>query len=333
MKKERILITGGAGFIGTHLVNKLVEKPEIELEIIDDLSSSSMTLERLNFFREKGILFRCQTVEDFVPEDVRYREIYHLACRVGPAHVTKYTGRMGSEIVSDAMKMAELAIRDQAPLISVSTSEVYGKDPGGKPQAEDLPLEVPSQFSARLEYTVGKLMTEISLVNLAKVEPLRVNFIRPFNIVGPYQTKEGGFVLPRFVEAALQGEPITVFGDGNQIRAFTHVADLVESLLLIMKSGVNGKIYNVGTPANTCTIMALAQKVVSLLDSRSEIVCLDPKTLFGNLYSDAPSKIPNISLVREDLGWSPRWSLEEIILDYAEFVEGADKREVCRAVA
>lgn len=323
MTEERILVTGGAGFIGTHLVNALLARSEkVKIEIVDDLSSSSVSPKRFAFFKKKGTLFRRTTVEDFqIPTKIRYSQIYHLACRVGPAHVTEYVGRMGSEIIQDAMKMADLALRDGAPLVSVSTSEVYGKDPHGKPQHEGLPLEVPAEFSARLEYTLAKLMTEISLINLATVNSgLRVNLIRPFNIVGPYQTGEGGFVLPRFVESALSDEPLTVFGDGKQIRAFTHVSDLVEVLLILMDSNVNRKIYNVGTPENTCTISDLARKVVRLTDSRSEIKYIDPKTLFGKLYTDAPSKIPDITLIQRDLGWSPKWSLDEIIVDYARFV-------------
>jgi len=324
-KERKVLVTGGAGFIGTHLVNALVERSDAEIEVVDDLSSSSVSSERSEFFRKNGILFRQTTVEDFIPTN-EYSQIYHLACRVGPAHVLKYAGRMAREIVGDAEKMADLAIQNRVPLISVSTSEVYGKDPNGKPQDEMSPLEVPAEFTARLEYTVAKLMTEISLVNLAMVEPrLRVNLIRPFNIVGPYQTGEGGFVLPRFVEAALRGNPLTVFGDGSQVRSFTHVSDLVRSLLLIMESGVNRRIYNIGTPDNTCTIMDLAQRVVALLNSESKIICVDPKTIFGNLYSDAPSKIPDIRKIEKEIGWQPVWSLDEIILNYAEFLtETAD---------
>lgn len=323
MKKKRILVTGGAGFIGTHLVNELVKRYKGDtVEIVDDLSSSSVNSDRLDFFTRNGIIFHHQTVEEFqILDNVLYSQIYHLACRVGPAHVTKYTGRMAREIVADAEKMANLAIRDEAPLISISTSEVYGRDPKGKPQTETLSLEVPAKFTARLEYTIGKLMTEISLTNLATIEPrLRVNSIRPFNIVGPYQTGEGGFVLPRFVEAALQNKPITVFGDGSQTRAFTHVSDLVNSLILIMDSGLNQRIYNVGTPENTCTIVDLARRVIALLDSKSKIVCVDPKTIFGDLYSDAPSKIPDISKIEKEIGWRPAWSLDEIILDYAKFL-------------
>jgi UDP-glucose 4-epimerase len=319
---RRILVTGGAGFIGTHLVNRLLKRyPNVKLEIIDDLSSSSLTDKRYKFFEENNIKFKEMTVEKWREDIHKYDQIYHLACKVGPAHVLKYTGRIAGEIIRDAIKMADLAIRDDAPLVSISTSEVYGRDPKGIPQSEKLALEVPSKYSARVEYSVGKLMTEISLINLSQVTKLKVNFIRPFNIVGPYQTGEGGFVLPRFVASALRGETITVFGNGSQTRSFTHVSDLVESLLLIMESDVKRKIYNIGTPFNTISIMDLAKKVISLTKSKSEIVLVDPKKIFGPLYSDAPSKIPDISFIINDLGWNPFWSLDQIILDYVNFLE------------
>ncbi len=318
----KILVTGGAGFIGTHLTNTLLERySDLKLEIVDDLSSSSLSKKRREFFERNRIKFFHQTVEEWQPSGW-YDHIYHLACRVGPAHVLKYAGRMAKEIADDTDKVANLAIRDKAPLISISTSEVYGKDPCGIPQHENIPLEVPAVFSIRLEYAVAKLLNEISLTNLANVEPrLRVNLIRPFNIVGPYQTGEGGFVLPRFVEAALLGNPLTVFGDGNQTRSFTHVADLVDSLIKIMESSVNQRIYNVGTPENTCSIKHLAEQVISLVGSRSEISFVDPKEIFGQLYTEAPSKIPDTSQIQKEINWSPRWSLDEIIKDYILFLK------------
>jgi UDP-glucose 4-epimerase len=334
--ENRILVTGGAGFIGTHLVNQIIDRglgSDVVLEIVDDLSSASMSPQRLDFLRYCGILFRCMTVEDFQPPaGVRYRQIYHLACKVGPAHVLKYAGRMATEIINDAMKMADLALRDNAPLISISTSEVYGRDPHGVPQKEDASLEVPARFTARLEYAVGKLMTEISLINLAAVHPLRVNLIRPFNIVGPHQTGEGGFVLPRFVEAALRNQPLTVFGDGNQLRAFTHVGDLVDALLLIMDSTWNQGIYNVGSPENVCTIAQLARRVIEITGSSSEIHYVDPRTIYGPMYSEAPDKFPDISRIKNRIGWRSTWSLDEIIEDYAKFVR-AGRRLGISAVA
>jgi UDP-glucose 4-epimerase len=324
MKEKRVLVTGGVGFIGTNLVKRLCEEGSC-VEVVDDLSSSSMTEEKKMLYEQYGVMLRRNTVALWRPSPfVRYAEIYHLACRVGPAHVTKYAGRMAGEIVGDAVKMAELAIRDGAPLISISTSEVYGRDPLGRPQDESLPLEFSATPSARQEYTLGKYMTEVALQNISAIDMcLRVNLVRPFNIVGPGQGSEGGYVLPRFVAQALAGEPLTIFGDGTQTRAFTHVSDLVEALILIMESGKTGKIYNVGTPENTLTIADLASLVIDVLDSKSEIRFVDPQKLFGKLYTNAPSKIPSIDLIRREIGWSPEWSLREIIEDTAKSVQGA----------
>ncbi len=328
--RERILVTGGIGFIGTHLVRRLaIEHPNTQIEIVDDLSafaSESDAASRIEHLQKMGCIFHRMSVADFTPTTrARYEQIYHLACKVGPAHVIKFGGRMATEIVSDAEKMGDLAIRDNAPLISISTSEVYGRDPDGKPQHEDLPLEVPALASDRLEYTLAKLLTEISLVNLAKANPgLRVNLIRPFNVVGPLQTGEGGYVLPRFVDAALRNEPLTVFGEGNQTRSFTHVSDVVQSLIAIMESDAQGRIYNVGSVENTIAIGDLARMVIEVTGSEGPILHVDPKTIFGERYTEAPSKIASIDRIVDEIGWRPSWSLEEIIHDYARFARAGN---------
>lgn len=226
-------------------------------------------------------------------------------------------------ILNDDLKMADWALEDDAKLLSVSTSEVYGQHPpDGHGQHEDIPKVVPAHVTVRLEYGVGKLMTEIALLNLAKVRPLKINFIRPFNIIGPYQKGEVGFVTPRFVDAALKNEPITVFGDGNQKRTFTHVQDIVEPMIKIMDSDFNQKIYNVGNPANLCSIRGLAEKVVDLTNSKSEIKFIDPKTIYGPLYEEAWNKIPDISRISSDLSWWPKVSLEDILVEYITFARG-----------
>lgn len=321
----KILVTGGAGFIGTHLVNALVRhhrKPHID--VVDNLANSTMPEVRRDFFSRHGITFYNQSVEEFaVPAEHRYDLIYHLASPVGPAGVLKYAGRMGAVILNDALKMADLAIAHGAKLLTISTSEVYGQNPlNDQPQPEDLPKIVPAKITVRLEYGVGKLLKEIALINLAREQPLQVNFIRPFNIVGPYQNGEAGFVLPRFVQAAIRNEPLTVFGDGLQRRTFTHAADIVQALIMVMDSTQSGKTYNVGNPANICSIKNLAYKVVAAANSKSEIHCVDPKVIYGKLYEEAWNKIPDISRIQTDLGWQPRYSLDDIITEYIAFARG-----------
>jgi UDP-glucose 4-epimerase len=321
---RNVLVTGGAGFIGTHLVNELVRQKKFDtMDVVDNLSSSSVPERRLNFFKKHNIRFIEASVEEFNPTGQKYDQIYHLASPVGPAGVLKYAGRMGLVILADAVKMADLALRDDAKLLMVSTSEVYGKHPeGGLGQHEDIPKVVPANITVRLEYGVGKLMTEIALLNLAKVKPLHVNFVRPFNIIGPHQNGESGFVVPRFVDAALKGEPITIFGDGSQKRTFTHVQDIVDAFIMIMNSGVDGRIYNVGNPANIASIKELAHKILALCESTSKVDYVDPKNIYGPLYEEAWNKIPDIERISSEVGWAPRWALDDIVSEYIVFARG-----------
>lgn len=321
---KEILITGGNGFIGTHLVNHLVTTfgNGVSIEIVDDLSNSTLNSERLKFWHSNDITFCHSSVESFKPfRGEKYDYIYHLASPVGPAGVLKYAGRLASTILNDSLEMAQLALSCDANLLVVSTSEVYGFNPSeGVFQSEDIPKIVPSNVTVRLEYGIGKLTTEIALLNLAKVEPLKVNFVRPFNIVGPYQKGESGFVLPRFVDAALNNRPLTVFGDGEQKRSFTGVYDIVTALVLIMQSSYQGKIYNVGNPRNICSIKELAGRVINCTSSKSEIQFVDPKTIYGPLYEEAWNKIPDISRLITDFMWEPTYLLTDIIRDYVESV-------------
>jgi nucleoside-diphosphate-sugar epimerase len=326
LKNKMILVTGGLGFIGTHLINELVKAHSSwQIDVVDNLSNSSFSEARRKFFDRHNIKFFQGSVADFWPPyDKRYDYIYHLASPVGPAGVLRYAGRMGLMILSDAIKMAELALRDNAKLLQISTSEVYGHHAEDEKngQREDIPKIVPANVTVRLEYGVGKLATEVSLLNFAKHAPLKVNFIRPFNIIGPYQRGEVGFVVPRFVEQALKGEPLTVFGDGSQKRTFTHVKDIVEAMIGVMDSEHNLRIYNVGNPRNLCSVKELAEKIVRLTSSKSRIDYVDPKTIYGPTYEEAWNKVPNIDRIKTEIGWKPRYSLDEILEEYIEFAKG-----------
>lgn len=324
MKGRNILVTGGLGFIGTHLINELAKKyPDASIDVVDNLANSSFHPKRKSFFEKHGIKFYQASVKEFQKPPKKYDWILHLASPVGPAGVLHYAGRMGVMILEDNIKMADWALEDDAKLLSISTSEVYGQHPPGDyGQTEDTPKVVPAKVTVRLEYGVSKLLSEISLLNLAKVKPLKINLIRPFNIIGPYQKGEVGFVAPRFVSAALKDEPITVFGDGSQKRTFTHVSDIVEPIILLMESDFNQKIYNVGNPANLCSVKELAEKIISISKSKSKIELVDPKIIYGPLYEEAWNKIPDIARIAADLRWQPKRSLDDILAEYIEFAKG-----------
>jgi UDP-glucose 4-epimerase len=279
---------------------------------VDDLSNSNRDAGLEALLKDRRARFSATSVKDFEPTR-RYTHIFHLASPVGPAGVLNYAGRMGPLIVHDTAKIAHYALAMGARMMDVSTSEVYGFDPGDGAQREDVDKVVPSKYTVRLEYGVAKLACEVSLSNLALTTDLFVNIVRPFNIVGVGQRGEVGFVLPRFVQQALAGEPITVFGDGTQLRCFTSVHDIVDAMLAITDSDLRGEILNIGNPANVCSINSLADLVLACTGSRSEVHHVDPKTVYGPFYAEAWNKIPDISKIRRLLKWAPSRLLPEIV--------------------
>lgn len=307
-----VLITGGLGFVGSHLADTLLERG-CRVTIVDSCISNVMQPHDYN--RRCEVI--TQPIEDIgaslMPDKGRaFDEIYHLASVVGPAGVLKFAGDIARSTVLSSDTTVELAIAHKARLILTSTSEVYGHS-GTFGEGDD--MIVPAEYSVRLEYAVAKLLTEISALNRARVADLWVNVVRPFNISGPRQLPAGGFVLPRFIIAAMQGDPITVFGTGKQIRAFTDVRDIVDGLILVMQSDRRGQIFNLGNRANETTIENLAHHVKKLAKSTSPIVYVDPKSIFGPLYEDSFDKVPNARLASEVLGWQAGTALDTTILD------------------
>jgi UDP-glucose 4-epimerase len=213
----------------------------------------------------------------------------------------------------------KLAARAGARVVDVSTSEVYGGGRDGYCSERDFKIIQPT-VTVRLEYAVGKLAAEIALINTARVAGLYASIVRPFNVAGPRQSARGGFVLPRFIGQALRGEPLTVYGDGSMIRAFTHVLDIVDGIVLTMAAGESGEVYNLGNPVNKTSILDLAKRVISLLGGPSRIEFVDPKRLFGPLFEEANDKYPDADKSTRELGWCPKHDIERVILDTATYL-------------
>jgi len=309
---KRILLTGSHGFIGRVLLTYFLKDPDIELiDCVDNLCNSSHDPAD-PLFQDGRIRVTISNVQDMGPM-IAYDEIWHLASPVGPVGVLKYAGKMGPMIIADTAKMANWALATGAKLIDISTSEVYGQDPCGIPQVENIPKIVPSNTTVRLEYGVSKLCCEVFLANMVRTTSLQCNMIRPYNIVSFGQQASAGFVLPRLIEQALAGLPLTVYQPGTQRRTFTDVRDFVEGMIHIMKHGKNGEIYNVGNPANLHSILELAEMVIKKTGTTSKISIVDPKTLHGDLFEGAWEKIPNITKVQTDTGWTPFRTLEDIV--------------------
>lgn len=325
----RILVTGGFGFLGSFLVEELLASGADRIHVVDDLSTSTLQVER--FLSDKPadrLTHSLMKVADFCadPRNGPFDEIYHLASVVGPAGILVHAGRIVQYIVSDTYSIIDRAVEWNAQILDVSTSEVYGGGIDGL-CSEDTPRIVPSQTTVRLEYAVGKIAAETALINICRIKGLRGVIVRPFNIAGPRQSYRGGFVLARFARQALLGEPLTVFGAGTQVRAFTHVKDMAEGLTRAMRSGRSGEAYNIGNPHNRLTIAELAERVIALAGSKAGIAFVDPRSIFGPLYAEAKDKYPDATKAITELGWRPRYGIDDVIRDSLAFTKDELRRE------
>ena len=316
---KKILITGGLGFIGTHCVEKW-KSIGYDITIIDNLSSNALPANH-------PIFEGCEIItDDILNVNVKrlekFDKILHLASPVGPVGVLKHSGRMASIIIDDIYWAINAAKYNKCPLVFVSTSEIYGHRDEKTYLKENDPKILVGDFTVRNEYAIAKLLSEIAIVNNGKIDPeFRYQIIRPFNVTGRYQLPDGGFVIPRFVDQAISGEDITVYYDGLQLRAFTWVKDIVEGIYLTSEASEEhwNNEWNIGNEKNEETILYLAKKVKEMSDSRSEIVNIDPISLHGKLFSEAPEKIPNSEKIKDLLGWKPTKNVDEIIDEVVEF--------------
>ena len=297
------IVTGGAGFIGSHLTERLVADGH-DILVIDDFRSGRTRIDGARYL-EMPLAYAPRPT---MAPDV----IYHLAGPVGPVGVLHEAGRIVPEIVGAADLLRQWALYWDVPLVYVSTSEIYGQQQ--QPMTEWAPRIIQPGHSARLEYAVAKMAAETMLLN---TDGLDVRIIRPFNVAGPRQREEGGFVLPRFIRQAKAGEPLTVYTPGSQRRAFTHVLDIVDGIIRAATLGMPGEWYNLGNPDNECSIWDLAEEVRAVLGSASDIAIVDPTTLWGPAFREAPDKVPAIDKAREQLAWEPRRTRREVIEDAA----------------
>lgn len=293
----RALVTGGLGFIGSHVVDRLIADGD-KVTIIDKHPT-----------RDYGaaahvIRAPMQDVEHRPPADV----VYHLAGPVGPVGVIAQAGRITTDII-DMARWLRPYLRDGIPVVFVSTSEVYGLQQ--QPMDESCPRIIAAGHSARMEYATAKLAAETMLLNL----DANVRIIRPFNVAGPRQRSEGGFVIPRFLEQARDDRPLTVYKPGTQRRAFTHVYDVADGIITAADPTVGPGVWNLGNPANECSIAELAREVIDVTQSHGGIEVVDPQGLWGSAFREAPDKVPDITAAKRDLGWEPIRDVRTTIID------------------
>jgi UDP-glucose 4-epimerase len=316
----RALITGGAGFVGSHLAEHLLEQGH-EVLVLDDLSTGS--IDNIAHLKGRdGFAYTIDSVSNgpVVAELIdRSDVVFHLAAAVGvkliveqPVHTIE-TNVHGTEVVlKHASKKKKL-------VFIASTSEVYGKS-ADVPFREDADVVLGASAKHRWAYACSKLIDEFLALAYWKERRLPVVIVRLFNTVGPRQTGQYGMVLPNFVRQALTGEPITVFGDGTQSRSFTYVGDVVEALAkLALDPRAIGQVFNVGN-TEEITIGDLAQRVKALTASRSSIRLIPYDEAYEAGFEDMPRRVPDIAKVNALIGFEPRVPLDEIIRRVAEYV-------------
>jgi UDP-glucose 4-epimerase len=309
----RVLITGGAGFVGSYLSEALLERGD-EVFVLDNLSTGSMD----NIIHLKDRPRFHYTIDSVENEPLlaelidRCDVVVHLAAAVGvkliverPVHTIE-TNVHGTEVVlKHANKKKKL-------VMIASTSEVYGKS-ASVPFSEDDDLVLGPSSKHRWAYACSKLIDEFLALAYWKERKLPVIIIRLFNTVGPRQTGQYGMVIPNFVRQALSGEPITVFGDGTQSRSFTYVGDVVRAMLALMNEPrAIGQVFNIGN-GNEITIGDLALKVRKLAGSSSEIVLVPYDQAYESGFEDMPRRVPDISRIGALIGYKPTVELDEIL--------------------
>ncbi len=316
---KKILITGGAGFIGSHLSEKLLDAGK-EVFVIDDLSTGSLKniahlRNNKNFYFIKGTVLDRKKVEGLVK---KVGQIYHLAAAVGVKTVIEkplesfLLNTRGTEVVLEA------ALKYKVPLLITSTSEIYGKN-DKLPFTEDSDRIYGSAYHSRWGYAMSKGADEFLALAYYRQKGLPIVIVRLFNVVGPRQTGVYGMVVPRFVQQALAGKPLTVYGSGRQTRCFAYVDDVVNALVkLAGHSGAVGHIFNLGSDEEI-SIKNLAQKVKRLASSNSGISFIPYAKVYGQDFDDMAHRRPDLSKIKKLIGYRPKVSLEESlkkIIDY-----------------
>jgi nucleoside-diphosphate-sugar epimerase len=335
------LVTGGLGFIGSTICERLLSLG-LHVTVVDDESSnviegSDLTRRFSSNVTEGSNLPHAVYVNEEISKFLLTNSqalscdlVIHAASYVGAAGVLPHAGVMAQHMINATGNVIQFCIEQQAQLCYFSSSEIYGRS---GILSESMDVRVPPYFNARIEYALAKLTGEAMIANSSH-KGLRATIFRPFNVVGPRQSRVGGFVLPTFVQQALGNKPLSVFESGLQKRAFLDVEDLVDLVeICISEQGNQVLTVNAGNPRNTVTVNSLARRVVEHLNSRSSVEFVDPKSIYGPLYMEAESveKMCDISLA-ESLGWTPKCDLERIIRRTADFYQthrdtgGADAR-------
>lgn len=313
----RYLVTGGTGFIGSHLVEKLVGRGD-SIVILDNQSTGiSKNLQSVSNIVQiiEGDILDKRLLEKLVFES---DYVVHLAAALGVFNIVNKPLQSLKTNLQGTENVLEIADKYKKPVLIASTSEVYGKNDKA-PLSEEDDRVIGHPLKSRWSYSEAKAVDE-SLAYFYYLEnKLPVRIVRLFNTVGPRQVGNYGMVVPRFVSAALKSEPLQVYGSGKQIRCFCHVGDVVRALLIVMDSEkAVGQVFNVGNNQQI-SIMDLAKKVIEVTGSTSKIIKIPYSEAYPEGFEDMQRRVPDISKIKNVFGWSPQIGLDQIIKDVVSF--------------
>ncbi len=329
---KHVLITGGAGFIGSHLAEALIARDQ-RVTVVDDESTG--TVENLAAIRDH---FNFSFVQGSVTDKALVRslvsdvdEVYHLAAAVGVQLIqTAPIHTIETNIYPTELILSELLRRKRegyaVKMFLASSSEVYGKNP--KPLwSEDDDLVFGPTTRARWSYGASKAIDEFLALAYWRQHRLPIVIGRFFNVVGPRQTGRYGMVLPRFVEAALTGRPLTVHDDGHQVRCFAHVHDVVRAIIELMQADAAvGTVYNVGSD-QPITILQLAKTVIAAVDPKLQVAFQSYAEAYEQDFEDVRSRIPDLTRLRRALNFKPEFDLDIVIRDVIEDMRARLRRQ------
>ena len=309
----KVFITGGAGFIGSHLCDALVAEGK-EVTILDNLSTGS----KKNIAHLEGKIqvfqgdIRDQKLVESLIENCDI--VFHMAAALGVDNILENpiesisTNFHGSEVVLNS------AVKHDKRIVIASTSEIYGKN-SKQPLSETDDRVIGTPQKLRWTYSDAKALEEATAYSLFLTKQLKVTTVRFFNTVGPRQTGKYGMVIPRFIQAALNDDPINIFGDGKQSRVFCHVSDAVNATLLLMRDEKTiGEVFNIGG-VGELSILDLAKKIVSQTKSKSSIIHINYEDAYKIGYEDMARRVPDISKIKNFTNWQPKIDLTTIISD------------------
>ncbi len=313
---KKIIVTGGAGFIGSHLVKKLIDNGTEEILVIDDLSTGKA--ENIKDFKEVEFLNKkIEEIDNLAEVFNNFEFCYHLAAGVGVQYIMENLSKSLLTNIEGTHKVFEACKANDIPVLITSTSEIYGTSEE-KEWSEETKSLIGPTTKLRWSYAASKMIDEFLALSEFEEGSLNPIVVRLFNIIGPNQLPDFGMVVPKFIDSALNDEPITIHGDGSQSRSFTWVEDVVEYFIKLAEMEAYGEVFNIGQ-TEEITIKDLAELIIKTTSSNSEIIQKTHEEIYGNKFEDPKRRTPNIDKIIKFTGIKPSMGIEDMIKEIVAY--------------